>query len=111
RQAEVPVAPLAAGMAIAANPMEAAYALLPPLEDVPLEEIGQTRQGMLDKESDTFMGVSFPVWLFVIGGIFDHAGHGCLHPNSMQQLSCTGCNGFDADFEAVRKTQADCQRK
>ncbi|CAE7782112.1 unnamed protein product [Symbiodinium sp. CCMP2592] len=67
KTAEVPVAPLAAGMAVLSN-IEAAYAALPPLEDVPLEEIGQTRQGMLDKESDTFMGISFPIWLFVIGG-------------------------------------------
>ena len=56
KKSEVSVAPVAGmGMALLAN-IEAASAALPPLEDVPLEEIGQTRQGMLDKESDTFMG-------------------------------------------------------
>ncbi|CAE7568013.1 unnamed protein product [Symbiodinium natans] len=65
---EVPLAPIAAGLVAVANPFQAAYAELPPLEDIPLEEIGQTRSGKLDMESDTFFGISFPIWLFVIGG-------------------------------------------
>eukprot|EP00438_Fugacium_kawagutii_P014007 Skav204082 [mRNA] locus=scaffold3129:269449:275367:+ [translate_table: standard] len=59
---------LAAGLAALAAPMEAAYAKLPPLEDVPLEDIGKTRQGLLGEESDTFFGISFQVWIFVILG-------------------------------------------
>ncbi|CAK9054913.1 unnamed protein product [Durusdinium trenchii] len=47
---------------------QAAYAKLPPLEDIPLEDIGATRQGKLGEESDTFFGISFQVWLFVILG-------------------------------------------
>ncbi|CAJ1350026.1 unnamed protein product, partial [Effrenium voratum] len=58
--------PVAIG--VASNPIQAAYAKLPPLEDVPLEEIGATRQGKLEGESDTFFGISFQVWIFVILG-------------------------------------------
>mmetsp|Transcript_22988 Transcript_22988/g.37418 ORF Transcript_22988/g.37418 Transcript_22988/m.37418 type:complete len:175 (-) Transcript_22988:201-725(-) len=65
---EVPVPPLAAGLVALAAPLEAAYAKLPPLEDVPLEDIGATRQGKLGEESDTFFGISFQVWIFVILG-------------------------------------------
>ncbi|CAE7246156.1 ML2 [Symbiodinium sp. CCMP2592] len=68
KSSETPLAPIAAGLAVVANPIQAAWAELPPLEDIPLEDIGQTRQGKLDAESDTFMGISFPIWLFVIGG-------------------------------------------
>eukprot|EP00435_Cladocopium_sp_Y103_P029655 s4131_g7.t1 len=58
----------AAGLAALVAPLQAAYAKLPPLEDVPLEDIGATRQGKLGEESDTFFGISFQVWIFVILG-------------------------------------------
>ena len=61
-------APVVAGLAALAAPLQAAYAKLPPLEDVPLEDIGATRQGKLGEESDTFFGISFQVWIFVILG-------------------------------------------
>lgn len=58
---------LSAGAAVLA-PMQAAYALLPPLEDLPMDEIAPTRSAVAAASPDTFMGVTFQTWLLVIVG-------------------------------------------
>lgn len=58
----------ALGVAAALAPMHAAYALLPPLEDLPMDEIAPTRSAVAAASPDTFMGVTFQTWLFVIVG-------------------------------------------
>jgi len=59
---------VALGMAAALAPMHAAYALLPPLEDLPMDEIAPTRSAVAAATPDTFMGVTFQTWLLVILG-------------------------------------------
>mmetsp|Transcript_46897 Transcript_46897/g.105397 ORF Transcript_46897/g.105397 Transcript_46897/m.105397 type:complete len:179 (-) Transcript_46897:178-714(-) len=53
------------GLAAALLSPLAAYAELPPLEDLPLDEVAPTRQ--FGTDNDTFMGISFPV---VLVGLF-----------------------------------------
>eukprot|EP00930_Biecheleria_cincta_P079241 TRINITY_DN66_c0_g1_i4.p1 TRINITY_DN66_c0_g1~~TRINITY_DN66_c0_g1_i4.p1 ORF type:complete len:201 (+),score=49.76 TRINITY_DN66_c0_g1_i4:51-605(+) len=58
----------ALGTAAALAPMHAAYALLPPLEDLPMDEIAPTRSAVAAATPDTFMGITFQTWLFVLVG-------------------------------------------
>eukprot|EP00931_Biecheleriopsis_adriatica_P116147 TRINITY_DN9182_c0_g3_i1.p1 TRINITY_DN9182_c0_g3~~TRINITY_DN9182_c0_g3_i1.p1 ORF type:complete len:176 (+),score=54.27 TRINITY_DN9182_c0_g3_i1:175-702(+) len=64
REAAAAAAAAAALMA----PAQAALAVLPPLEDLPLDEIAPTRTKLAEKDADTFMGISFQAYLFVLLG-------------------------------------------
>jgi len=57
------IAQLAAAASLAPA---AAYAELPPLEDLPMDEITQTRE--FGGKTDTFLGISFPVVLIGLLG-------------------------------------------
>merc|ERR1719284_259699 len=61
-------AALLGAAAAALTPVQASLALLPPLEDLPMDEIAPTRSAVAAATPDTFMGITFQTWLFVILG-------------------------------------------
>eukprot|EP00930_Biecheleria_cincta_P079236 TRINITY_DN66_c0_g1_i1.p1 TRINITY_DN66_c0_g1~~TRINITY_DN66_c0_g1_i1.p1 ORF type:complete len:185 (+),score=46.36 TRINITY_DN66_c0_g1_i1:63-617(+) len=59
------------GAAAALAPIQASFALLPPLEDLPMDEIAPTRSAVAAATPDTFMGITFQTWLLVlVGAVF-----------------------------------------